>query len=158
MRWRVLTAMMVAFACVASMTALPAEAQIRPREMADVSSGTGDMKEPPPPGPAHFEPIGRDIMIPAGESVRFEVRSGGFAHAAVLAAGRGGSDEGMVGLVTLFGPPLVPSGPPVPLGIGPEGRVAGHALTPVLGPLMVIIVNNGTSSDITLDLSAYLTR
>ncbi len=141
--------------CVTAMTAAPAPAQIGPRAMTDVTSQSMDSRLP---GPFHFVPLGQDVLIPAGESARFEIRSAGFSRAAVLAAGGGASEEGMIGIVTLFGPPLVPAGPPVPLGVGPGGRVAGHALSPVIGPAMVVIVNNGTTSDVTLTLSAYLTR
>jgi len=149
----VLTLVMAAF-----VTAEPAEAQLRPREM---PTSVGDSTGPSGPGPAggtRFEPLAHEVTIPAGESARFETRSGGFSRVAVLAAGQGGSGEGMVGIVTLFGPPLVPSGPPAPLVAGPEGRIFGHTVQPVLGPAMVVVVNNGSSSDVVISLSAYFTR
>jgi len=106
-----------------------------------------------------FEPLALDRVIPAGETARFEIRSDGFGRAAVLIAGAttpGGS--GVLSAATLYGPPLVPAGPPRPLHVDPDGNIRDRLVDPVLGPAMVVVIRNDTSSDVTRTLSAYLAQ
>lgn len=107
---------------------------------------------------SRFKVLAKDVRVPAGERVRFEMRTGGFSRASLLAAGKGASPEGTVALVTLFGPPLVPAGSATPLKIGVAGGFHGAVVQPVLGPVMVVVVYNDSSAPVSLTLSAYLTR
>ncbi len=105
-----------------------------------------------------FVPVARDVMVPAGETARFNLRSGNFGRVSLLIAGGTRPDAGRLGLRTLFGPPLVPAAGPRPLPVNENGRIAVSFVQPVLGPAMTIIVHNDSSSDARLTISAYLTN
>ena len=103
-----------------------------------------------------FVPIARDAVIPAGETVRFPVDARNYARVSLLIAGDTSPGADHIGIVTLFGPPLVPAAGPRPLPIGQEGRIAVSFLEPILGPAMVIAIHNNSDADVTLTISAYL--
>lgn len=107
---------------------------------------------------ARFEPIVRDLVVPAGEVRRFEIRSAGFARASILVGGSTVPAAGPVRLLTLYGPPQVLSGEPQRLIVDREGMLHGKRLEPVLGPHMTVVIQNASSADATIDLSAYLTN
>ncbi len=107
---------------------------------------------------ARFEEIAREVVVPAGETRRFEVRAGGFARASVLAGGSTVPASGPVRLLTLYGPPHVASGLPQRLLVDREGTIHGKRLEEVLGPVMTVVIQNASSADATLTLSAYLTN
>ncbi len=134
----------------ASLAAPPIQAQAEP----------GD---PPDPQPVvvlnhtRFEPLAQDVVVPAGESRRFEARSDNFARVSLLVAGATTpGSSGAIRLATLYGPPVVPAGPPRRLAVDARGGVRGQFLEPVLGPVLFVVVGNDSSSDVTLSLSAYL--
>jgi len=106
-----------------------------------------------------FEPLAHDLVIRAGESARFETRSGGFGRVSLLVAGTTvAGATGDVKLITLYGPPVVPAGPPRPLPVDPDGNLHAGLVEPVLGPAMSVVVRNDTASDVTLSLSVYLAQ
>ncbi len=137
---RILAAL-VAAGCLAM---IPAMAQEEPEPQAVVVLNN-----------TRFEPLGVDVVIPTGQSHRFEVRSGGFARASLLIGGTTTPGSGALKVATAYGPPFVPSGPPRRLQVDAQGNVRGQVLEPVLGPAMVVIVLNDSSADATLSLSVY---
>jgi len=134
-------AVLAAAGCLA---AVPAMAQEEPQPQAVVVLNN-----------TRFEPLGEDVLIPAGQSHRFEVRSGGFARASLLIGGATRPGAGVLRIATAYGPPFVPSGPPRKLQVDAQGNVRGQVLEPVLGPAMVVIIQNDSSADATISLSAY---
>ena len=137
---RILAAL-VAVGCLA---AVPAVAQEDPPPQAVVVLNN-----------TRFEPLGEDVVIPAGQSHRFEARSGGFARASLLIGGTTRPGAGVLRVATVYGPPFVPAGPPRKLQVDGQGNVRGQVLEPVLGPAMAVIIQNDSSADATLSLSAY---
>jgi hypothetical protein len=103
-----------------------------------------------------FVPVAREVVIPAGETARYNLRSGNFGRVSLLVAGGTRPDAGHIGLRTLFGPPLVPAAGPRPLPVNENGRIAAAFVEPVLGPAMTIVIHNDSSSDARLTISAYL--
>jgi hypothetical protein len=119
---------------------------------------------PPPPQPVavvnqtRFQSVAQDILIPAGQSHRFEVRSDGFSRVNILVAGT--TTPGTMGglkIATLYGPPFVPGGLARAVTT-PNGEIRSRVGEPVMGPAMAIVVSNETAADATLTLSAYLTN
>lgn len=130
-----------------------------------VAAGTLTLAQAPPsPTPVvvvnqtRFQPVAHDITIAAGQSQRFEVRSDGFSRVNILVGGT--TTPGTTGglkIATLYGPPFVPG------GIGravaaPGGEIRGRISEGVMGPAMVILVNNELGADATITVSAYLTN
>ena len=103
-----------------------------------------------------FAPVARDIVVSAGQTARFNVRSRNYSRVSLLIAGETRPDAGPIGVRTLFGPPLVPASGPRRLPVGENGRIAASFVEPVLGPTMVIAIHNDSASDARLTISAYL--
>ena len=120
------------------------------------------------PGPAtqpvvivnntRFEPVAQDVVIPPGESARFEVRSNNFARVSLLVGGTTTPGAAAPRLVTLYGPPFVPSALPRKLAVDNQGAIRGQVLEPVLGPALVIVLQNPSASPMKISLSAYLSN
>ena len=136
-----LLSVLVAAGCLA---AVPAVAQEEPPPQAVVVLNN-----------TRFELLAEAIVIPAGQSERFEVRSGGFARASLLIGGSTRPGAGVLRVATAYGPPFVPAGPPRKLQIDSQGNVRGQVLEPVLGPAMVVMIQNDSAADATISMSAY---
>jgi hypothetical protein len=103
-----------------------------------------------------FQPVAQDVVVPAGQTARFPVGADNYGRVSLLVSGSTTPGAGPLAIGTLYGPPLVPSGPPRPLGVDANGNVATAHVEPVLGPAMVIVVVNNSTANATLTLSAYL--
>jgi hypothetical protein len=130
---------------------------------AAVAAGTMTTAQtPPPPQPVvvvnqtRFVPVAHDMVVPAGQSHRFEVRSDGFSRVSLLIAGTTtpGTSGGLK-IATLYGPPFVPGGLARAVA-APGGEIRSRVNEPVLGPAMAIVVSNETGADVTLTMNAYL--
>jgi hypothetical protein len=103
-----------------------------------------------------FTAVARDVVVPAGKTVRFNLDSRNYGRVSLLIAGETRPQAGPIGLLTLFGPPLVPASGPRPLPVNEDGRIAVSFVEPVLGPAMVIAVHNDSQADARLTIGAYL--
>jgi hypothetical protein len=103
-----------------------------------------------------FAPIARDAVVPAGETVRYNLDARNYGRVSLLIAGETRPEAGRIGLQTLFGPPLVPASGPRPLPVGDNGRIAVSFVEPVHGPVMVIAIHNDSAAAARLTISAYL--
>ncbi len=105
-----------------------------------------------------YTAVAQNALVPAGQTVRFNVDARNYSRVSLLVAGETRPDAGPLGLVTLFGPPLVPGGEPHRLPAGPDGRIGVSFIRPVLGPAMVIAIHNDSAADAQLSIGAYLSN
>ena len=105
-----------------------------------------------------YTPVAQGAVVLAGQTRRFSVDARNYSRVSLLIAGETRPDAGRLGLVMLFGPPVVPGGEPHSLPVGPEGRIAVSFLEPVLGPAMVIAIHNDSSADARVTIGAYLSN
>lgn len=103
-----------------------------------------------------FVPVAQGVVVPAGQTARFNVDARNYARVSLLVAGETRPDAGPIGLQTLFGPPLVPGAEPRPLPVGADGRIAASFVEPARGPALVIVIHNDSAADARLTISAYL--
>ena len=103
-----------------------------------------------------FAMVARDVVVPAGETARFNLDVHNYGRVSLLVAGETRPQAGPIGLQTLYGPALVPAAGPRPLPVGEDGHIAVSFVEPVLGPMMVIAVHNDSAADAHLTISAYL--
>jgi hypothetical protein len=136
-----IVAALLAVGCLA-LTALPANAQ----EVAGVAVNNF----------TKFTPVARDVVVPAGETIRFNLDARNYGRVSLLIAGETRPEAGPIGLLTLFGPPLVPASGPRPLPVSENGRIAVSFVEPVQGPAMVIAIHNDSAAAARLTISAYL--
>jgi len=95
-------------------------------------------------------------VVPAGETARFSVDAHNYGRVSLLIAGETRPEAGPIGLLTLFGPPLVPGHGPRPLPVDERGRIAVSFVEPVHGPAMVVAIRNDSTAPVRLTISAYL--
>ncbi|HEY3175831.1 MAG TPA: hypothetical protein VGK94_08735 [Candidatus Polarisedimenticolia bacterium] len=115
---------------------------------------------PPAPQPVvvvnqtRFQSVAQDVVLAAGASQRFEVRSDGFSRVSLLLGGTTTPGTGGLRIGTLYGPPLVPAGTVRAL-TDRAGAIRGKLVEPVLGPAMVVVLSNEGTADATITMSAY---
>ena len=124
-------------------------------------------QETPPPDPApvvvvgstHFTRLFEDVVLLPGERMERDLDVGRFARVGILAAAETETAaSGRVGVVTAFGPPLVPVENRLALGLRTGTRTAGSTSLPVMGPRLVVVATNHTTQRIVFSLSVFAAR
>ncbi len=103
-----------------------------------------------------FVPVAQGVVVPAGQTARFNVDARNYGRVSLLIAGETRPDAGPLAVQTLFGPPLVPASDPRPLPVNGDGRLAVSFVEPARGPAMAIVIRNDSAADARLTISAYL--
>jgi len=124
-------------------------------------------QETPPPEPApvvivgstQFTRLFEDVVLLPGERMERDLDVGRFARVGILAAAETETAaSGRVGVVTAFGPPLVPVENRLALGLRTGTRTTGSASLPVIGPRLLVVATNHTTQRISFSLSVFATR
>ena len=119
-------------------------------------------QEVPPPDPApvvivghtQFTRLFEDVVLLPGERMERDLDVSRFGRVSLLAVAETAAPaSGRVGVVTAFGPPLVPVENRLTLGLRTGTRTSGGTTLPVMGPRLVVVATNHTTQRIVFSLS-----